>query len=630
MGVKFRALIDLEPTPEPEPIHEPQEALKGFFMGPAVGPSKELDRVLAIPRRNLYVTDTSAAERWTETLRRPRNEPCDCVAKWGFCITKLNASQGWALEEASKYGGLLAPIGVGHGKTGVDILLLMAMGLQRGLLLIPANLRQQFLQRDYPQWSAHFKTPNIAGDGLFVPGRPVLHVVSYNELSQAKNTELLAQIAPDIVIADEAHNLKAKDRARTKRFLRLFSSRPNTKFAALSGTMTTRSIRDYAHLSTLALRENSPLPVHYPTLESWSTALDAIDLPAPPGALMRLCNPGEHVRQGFKRRLLETPGVVATEEASIGCSLILSERKVKSVPKVIVDGVKNIHESFQRPDGEELIDVMQKAAVARQMACGFYYRWQFRKGETPDQVEGWLDVRSVWHKELRDRLKHAGPGMDSPALLEAAARRWDDGYTHEGQDYPPHTKSGPLPVWASVYYQEWCAVRGTVDPYTVPVWVDDYLIEDAAEWAAKNVGIVWYQHSAVGERLAQLSKMPLYNAGEEANAGIILEKGDRSIIASIKAHGTGKNLQAFSKQLVVSPPSDAAAWEQLLGRTHRQGQMADEVNCEVYRHMPDLADSIDSAVLRARYVMETTGSKQRLLYANTTFPLDTMVVGGYK
>jgi len=859
MGIKFSRIVGAE-APAPVPT---KKAIASFFSGPPVTDSKDLQRILAVPRRQITVTDDAMAVKWTALLSRARPE-CTCHERYGFCIKSLNATQGHALEEANKADGLLGPIGCGHGKTSLDILLPMVMNCKRAVLLIPANLRHQFLTRDYPQWSEHFRTPNIAGDGIFDPSRPVLHVMSYNELSQAKNSDILARIQPDLIIADEAHNLKAKDRARTKRFLRQFAAMPGTRFVALSGTMTTRSIKDYcldgktkvltsdlrwvaaenvckgdtligfgedlgrkgkmspasvegvsrlrqprikittthgsvvcstlhgwvlcgtavndritrkwveaqhlkvgdkiarltdtwefdssreggylaglldgegwvsgaggqvgfgqkpglvleryikgladrgfsfavsahksgvtrvlpngcnphmrllgmlrpsrlmqkshltwlgkqcwgkntekavvlsvetlpdgeviaiqtstatliaegflthnSHLAGLALKEATPLPVHYPTLESWATALDAVELPAPPGALEALCQPGEDVRSGFRRRLIETRGVVATEEASVGCSLVISERKIKP-PKDIADKLKFIRDQEARPDGEELIDQIQVAAVARQMACGFFYRWQFRKGETPEQIEHWLDVRSKWRKELRNKLKTGSVGTDSEALLQAAASRWHEGYAHEGKEYPLHCKSGPLPVWASLHYLDWCRVRGTVEPHTVPVWVDDYLLNDAMDWAKTHTGIIWYQHRAVGYRLAQLSGMPHYGSGEEANAGIAQEKGDRTIIASIKAHGVGKNLQAFNDQLILSPPSDAAMWEQALSRTHRQGQKADEVTCDVYRHTPEMAAAVDGAIMRARYIYETTGSKQRLLYASTTFDL---------
>ena len=97
--------------------------------------------------------------------------------------------------------------------------------------------------------------------------------------------------------------------------------------------------------------------------------------------------------------------------------------------------------------------------------------------------------------------------------------------------------------------------------------------------------------TAFGRAVAEAGDFPFYGAGDVAAAGILQENGKRTVVASIKAHGTGRNLQAFCRNLVANPPSDGATWEQLLGRTHRQGQEADEVTVasEVAVPMPPLA-----------------------------------------
>jgi len=75
----------------------------------------------------------------------------------------------------------------------------------------------------------------------------------------------------------------------------------------------------------------------------------------------------------------------------------------------------------------------------------------------------------------------------------------------------------------------------------------------------------------------------------------------------------------FHDQLVANPPASAAAWEQLIGRLHREGQNADEVAASVYRHTPEMADAIDRAVRTAKYVESTMGSLQKLLAASCTW-----------
>lgn len=621
------------------------------FRGAPVQWSADLQRIAALPRRELNPKDPSAASKWTTLLHRERSleeGACNCVERWGFCITELNAIQGWALEEAARVGGILAPIGVGHGKTGVDLLIAWALKTyaeERGerfdagrsfaaVLLIPANLKAQLLSRDYPQWAAHFKVPSLAGGGrgLVFAGRPILHVVTYNELSSPKSSTLLARIAPRVIIADEAHNLKARDRARGKRFLRYFADAPQTAFAGQSGTITTHSLKDYAHLAELALRDGSPLPLHWPTVEEWAAALDASEFPAPVGQLRVLCAPGETARQGFMRRLVETPGVVATEESALGTSLVITDRRPPpTVPSDLARMIDDVRELWLRPDGEELVDAIQKANVCRQLACGFFYRWRFPRGETREQIDAWLAARKNWHKEVREKLKYGREFMDSPLLVTKAAIRWHEGYAHvdpntkERTFIPPKTRNGPQPTWNADFWPAWKELRDTVEPETEAVWVDDFLANDVAAWLRARDGkesphgIVWYEHDAFGRRVAQLSGAPLFGPGSEASARILNEKGTRSIVASIRAHGTGKNLQAFACNLFPNPMSDGAIWEQTLARTHRPGQRADEVVAELYRHTPEFIEAFDQAMIRARYIQETTGSKMKLLYATQDF-----------
>ena len=605
----------------PAPAAHPEEVSATtptgrLTLGRPVGESSDLRRIRDLPRRRLDPEDPAAARKWTALLRKPDGGPCECVKKWGICLRELRPVQGWALEEAATCGGLLGAIGVGEGKTAVDILLAMVIPrVHSAVLLIPPDLRAQFLERDFPAWSAHFRVPNLAGGSRFVPGLPVLHVVAYSELSGAKATDLLVRLSPDVIVADEAHNLKHRTAARTKRFLRYFAEHKSTRLIALSGTITTRSIKDYGHLADLALRERSPLPRHFPTLEEWAGALDAessTTIATPAGALASLCAPGESVRQGFSRRLVETPGVVATREGTLGVSLVLGERKV-GVPESVTKALAQVRITWQRPDGEELTDGTTKAAVLRQIACGFFYRWTWPRGESPEVIRRWLEVRKNWHREIREALKHAPAFRDSPLLLARAAHRWHHGFVEGETHHPAYTRHRL--TWASETWLDWLAVRDTAEPQTEAVWIDRYLAHDAASWAKERPGLVWYSHAALGEAIAALG-VTHFGPGPEASSAILRERGDRSAVVSARAHGTGKNLQAWSRNLIVALSSDGAVNEQLIGRTHRSRQRADSVSVDLYLHTPEMRDALDTAMARARYMQQTTGQPQRLLYSS--------------
>jgi hypothetical protein len=70
---------------------------------------------------------------------------------------------------------------------------------------------------------------------------------------------------------------------------------------------------------------------------------------------------------------------------------------------------------------------------------------------------------------------------------------------------------------------------------------------------------------------------------------------------------------------VTTAPTSGTVWEQLLGRTHRPGQEADEVTFDVYRHTIELRAAMTKAVRDAHYQQDTTGNRQKLLAATYTF-----------
>jgi hypothetical protein len=158
------------------------------------------------------------------------------------------------------------------------------------------------------------------------------------------------------------------------------------------------------------------------------------------------------------------------------------------------------------------------------------------------------------------------------------------------------------------------AVKDTVNPVTVPVRFSDYLAADAAEWGLSNRGVVWYLYTAFGEWVAELSGLPLHGGGLNCAKLIAKEDGSRSIIASIHAHGRGRDglQRLFFRQLICGVPSSATRWEQLLGRLHRLGQQAPAVYGEVYCHTQELKSSLRTAFERSLYVQTTLGANQKL------------------
>lgn len=584
--------------------------------------SEELERIIAIPRRPQADLDgvrgIALARLMTDRLRRHRADPCACAALGRPCITELKPAQGWALYEAPIAGGLFGPIGVGHGKTILNILTASVMpDCKLAILLIPPGSREA-VKAEYLRLREHFRVPSLIVNeaAWIVPGMPAVHVIPYSILSRPESTALLEKMRPDLIIADEGHRLRHRDTAGTGRLLRYFVAHPETRLCVWSGTFAKGSIKNFAHLAAFALGDRSPLPLDPQIVDEWAAAIDPSDWPAPAGALKKLIAPDESLYTAVHRRMVETCAVVATRESAIDASINIIERKPPAMPATVGDQLTAFRRTWTRPDGEEITDALEAARVLRQLGCGFYLRWKYPRGEPEEKILEWFDRRQDYNRELREKLKNPKPHLDSPMLCFNAAARYYRKLAGEPVD-------PDLPLWASETWPAWVEIKDEVYHETEPVWLDDWLARDAVAWANENRGIVWYLHDAFGRKVAQLGGFALHGGGADAERLILAETGKRSIVASIKSHGSQRDglQRKFKTQLIPNPPSSGDDWEQLLGRLHRIGQEADEVEAVVYRHTSEMADAIDRAVLQAKFVKGIMGASQKLLIASCDFPL---------
>lgn len=613
-----------------------------------VQPSPELTRVVALPRRNQPTQaelDQLVSFMTAKLTRDRKGEPCDCeklqreygmvdptTGKTPGCIKSLRPIQAWALLEIYTKSGLLGPIGVGHGKTILDLLAALLMpNCRTAVLLVPPRLVKQLI-RDYRIVGQHFLMPSMfthdsSAFSAVQENMPALHVFPYSRLSRPESTDYLERVlAPDTIIADEVHKLKAADTATTSRVLRYFKNHPETRFCGWSGSMTDKSIKDYAHLSALALRLGSPLPIDPEIVEDWARCIDPPGPEgkrAPEGALEQLCEPGEDVLKAFHRRLVDTAGFVATRVAAVDAKLIIAERQAPPIPTTpglfqpnpdeppmsLMRAIQMVRK-WKRPDGEPIADALQRNAQLIRLACGFFYRWRFPlvhgQPQSIAMILHWLEVRKAWAAEVRAAIRSRREHFDSEKLARNAAERYYG-------DRPITDKK--LPVWESRIYPMWKEVEHSVVYETEPIWIDTFLAEDAAQWAHENRGIVWYSEAAFGEKVAEISGLPRFGAGAEAAKQIVRYDGRTSIIASIDSHGTGTDgLQfKYGHNLVGNPGSSNEEWEQLLGRTHRVGTRFEEITTEFYRHTPELVKCVNQALRRAGYVQGTMGSDQKLV-----------------
>lgn len=587
-----RPVAPAAPPQPSEPVEEDWGEEFSWSQGNPVRESADLTRILNLPRRAMPVGQEmdDLVEEMTQRFKRPEG------------TMRLKPLQAFALREAERTGGLLGFIAVGGGKTLLSFLLPFAFGVERAVLIVPAALKGKIFQLEYPRLVKHWRLPNLEGYTSHFPDvNCTLDVVTYHALQSKKQADVLTKRRPQAVICDEAHKCTNRKGPRGRTFYGYFKVAPETKLATLSGTYANRSIKDWAPHAKIALKNKAPVPLAFPTLEEWSWALDKHEFPAPPGALLKLCQPGEDARAGFGRRLRDTTGVVISTVTDWPCALNIHARHVQ-IPPEIDKTLRRLREEWKVDEDIRFDSALEFSRYARQLAAGMFYKRIWPRGEPVELRRRWLDARNAWAQICRETLENPRlpNDMASPArLFEAAASgRWG------------------CPEWAP-----WADVKEQARPETEDVWLHDFLAEDAVQWGREHVGIIWVEHSALGRRIAKLGGFPFYAEGKDA-ARILEgeEDGTRTVVASRPAHFEGRNLQkAFHKNLITTPAASGRIWEQLLGRTHREGQPADEVDVWVYAHTPEVEGAVYSALEDARFIEETLKTPQRIRAATFTF-----------
>ncbi len=536
----------------------------------AVNSSNEFKRILDMPRRDLadLLEDQMLVDKWNGLTKRPGAT----MSLWPI--------QAAALEEAYLQDGAFCPIGVGAGKTLISLLLPTAMRSKKAVILVPPKLYDKTL-REVKHYSIHF---HIRVD--------ILKVIKYSFLSSQKGLNALEHVEPDLIVADEAHCLKDPKAARTNRFLNYMKKNPHCRFVGLSGTMMSKSILDFAHLSELALRKNSPMPLYYNERIDWAGALDASPREfVRAGALKLLCEEGENVRGGFQRRMVSTKGVITTTEAATGVPLIMT-RINAPFDSEQKEQIKKLRKTWEIGD-EVLEDPMRVAAFHSQLASGFYYIWDWPNGEDKE----WNEARLAWAKEVRGFLKRTRDrNLDTKGLVENAVRE------------------GRLPE-LGVAWAVWEEQMHKPEPPTKPISVSPYVRDCVRKWERRvKTGIIWYKHRATAETLAQYG-YDVYTPDRDP------EGAEGVIVCSIKAHGTGKNLQFTQKNnLLLNIPPSGDIMEQLIGRTHRPGQSS-TVNIDWLGNTFN-DESLDKATLLAQAMQQSMGQPQKLLYSEKRLDRD--------
>ncbi len=561
----------------------------------------ELHRILDLPRRvweNAPNLDAFTLEV-SRYLKTPQG------------TQTLRPLQAKALQELHDFGGLFGPIPVGEGKTLVSFLAPVVLECKRPLLIVPAKLRDKTL-REFEALKHHWKR------------NPGLQIVSYEKLSRENGTKFLQNYQPDLLILDEAHRLKNKNAAVTRKISAWIRTFPETRVVVMSGTITKRSLLDFAHLLRWCLPpDRCPLPQPVSELEAWAAAVDEIKnyesrVPTGPGALIVMCDIKEKqagrdgVRSAVRRRLQETAGVLATNAQSVATSLNIQLVLETGYNTQIRQLAEQLNEGTL-PNGDVFIEEGKEGSTAalnarwrimRTLTSGFWYDWD------PKPPPDWLELRASWKKAVRKLLEAHLPGLESEALVAKAAANKKLGWS------------------AYELYLEWAKVRDKHKWNVVPVWEDDSIIQRVAKWSKDHHGLIWVSEVALGDRLERELGLPYFRQMGQNKQGLPVESAESkngSIVVSVASNSEGRNLQhEWSDNLVISPPPTGTVWEQIIGRTHRPGQEADEVWFEVVIGCRVEWECWQQALRDAKYASQVEGPKKISL---ATIDVDFKVPG---
>jgi len=410
---------------------------------------REVGRICAMP--------ISLKESLSSIENFNRNNILARAARDGFRFFDIQAT---AIKAYENCGGLFAPIGVGWGKTLITLAIASKeyeTGTDKILLIIPPNVYGQLVKRDIP-WARTripITTPfHCLGNksmnqrlAIAHSGRRGTYILPYSCLQTRDSREILEGIAPGLIICDEAHFLKNRKAARTKRLMS-YIDKNNPKGVCLSGTITSKSIRDYHHLVRWCLGQGSPLPHSAVSAAEWAAAIDADAAPsgAQTGPIMPLVRwaiknfPKETIpfgvsgfRKAYRLRLTSSPGVVATGDEEIGVSLLIENRpatqKMKEKTKCLI---KKVEDDFITPNGDPIDHAIHAWKYLYELSHGFWHRLSWptveslakRKRITNKKAEGLIEAAKKHHDAhceylslLRSWLNNTNrPGLDTKSV----------------------------------------------------------------------------------------------------------------------------------------------------------------------------------------------------------------------
>jgi hypothetical protein len=226
-----------------------------------------------------------------------------------------------------------------------------------------------------------------------------------------------------------------------------------------------------------------------------------------------------------------------------------------------------------------------------------------------------MQARSAWAKACRYILKNNRSNLDTELQTKQAI---DADQRVAWWQIPDVTDEKGRLRTAGEILAAWREMEPTFRPNVVHDWHSNQALDQIVKWAREAPGIVWVDHVAVGRAL-EARGLPYFASGGMDATGRAIEAAtpaQGSVVASIGSNATGRNLQAWSRNLVVGVPPNGLQWEQMLGRTHRDGQRADVVTVDVLFACGEDVRGFWRAVNDCEFQSALTGQPHKLLSAD--------------
>ena len=565
----------------------------------AVRRSAEFERINALPRRVLTDADARAAADGLTP---------DYATRPGLALLPR---QGALLAEAGHVRGAYGGLPVGSGKTLATALLPTVLGAQRVLLIMKGNaLAKQKTPHDFRQLRRDgWRMPRVSVtiktlEWLSTAGADT----KYREDGSVAKPSFLDTLDPDVILIDEVDDLASTTNAavlRLDRFIRDKRDRAEAQHGpdarrdvtrggvvvvGLTGTPIRKSLMGIWHILAWCLDTDSPLPLDRREAEMWALALDEHNgrrpSPGPLGVTV-----GE-AREWFRRRLIETPGVVIFDGDSCDAPLTVRVRLARECSETDAHFERFAVEQ-ENPGGIPVSEPLSRMLLDGELGCQRYSYWE------PPPPEPWALARRVFARFCRARIEQS--------------QHWSR---------PIYTESQVVRRYPEVpEVQNWLRVKDTFDDKGSrrSAWFGRASLDSCHDWLREidRPGIVFCGQVEFGRVLAREARLPYYGREGKTSDGssIVHANPRRSMVASWQANKKGLNLQPWPRLLIVTPPQSAKWLEQLIGRAHRQGQ-DDHVYVDLLATSGATLDSFERALDEARFARGIVSLTQKVLRAD--------------